>query len=345
MQNLTIVKLLHYGKSQDVYLSRNSSGTRYALKRIYRDELAHQHSYTNSCGRLVRYDWFAALRRAVGIQLLVSHERCVRCLHVSGFDPKLDDKHAVQDEIDLGKSSQHPRQVLRSAGVVRVREPGGARQLHQQHPRHPPRSTALRRPRRARGASIPWVTDACCADCAVSEIGVAHGDVKPDNIFMDASGRCKLGDFGQSQLLEDGRAAHSALGSYYFLAPEIVSNSSAHYDGAAADVWALGASLWVLYFQRYPFNNHCANATAELFVAIANFDIDHELACLRATGAHIEPEFESFIRGAMCTDPARRLRAQTALVGCNLRDLTPCSGTPGCLPWISPRRKTMQRPS
>ncbi|CDR94038.1 hypothetical protein BBBOND_0103520 [Babesia bigemina] len=279
--------LLHYGTCQDVYLSCDSSGKHYALKRIYREDLEHLRRYRNSSGRLVRQSWFADLRRSISIQLLVQHERCVRCVCVSGFDLHMEDESAVGNEIDL---------------VLEWCECGSLMEL----------DSSAKIPHIPRDVLRCIAHDVIQALDYLASIKVAHGDVKPDNVFMEASGRCKLGDFSQSQMMTSDGQVTGARGSYYFLAPEIASNASDSYDGSAADMWAFGSSLWMLYFRRYPLRDPLS-APMELLANIAQFDIDNELACVRAAGESIDPEFESFIRGVLCKDPRSRLRPQAAL--------------------------------
>ncbi|EQC41565.1 serine/threonine protein kinase [Saprolegnia diclina VS20] len=73
-------------------------------------------------------------------------------------------------------------------------------------------------------------------------VGIAHRDVSLENIFVDAHGNLKIGDFGLAVALP--AQATAAVGKPYYMAPEMHLESS--YDAAKVDVWSLGILLWML---------------------------------------------------------------------------------------------------
>lgn len=86
--------------------------------------------------------------------------------------------------------------------------------------------------------------------------GVRHGDVRPANVLLSHDGRVLLADFGISTLAADPAFSREAMerspahgdpvsairGAAAFLAPERASGNA---PTAAADLWALGATLHV----------------------------------------------------------------------------------------------------
>lgn len=86
--------------------------------------------------------------------------------------------------------------------------------------------------------------------------GVAHRDLKPQNLLLDADGNLKVSDFGLSALpehLKDG-LLHTACGTPAYTAPEILRRSGG-YDGSKADAWSCGLILYVLLAGYLPFDD------------------------------------------------------------------------------------------
>jgi tRNA A-37 threonylcarbamoyl transferase component Bud32 len=72
--------------------------------------------------------------------------------------------------------------------------------------------------------------------------GIAHCDLKPENIAMSPSGCAKIIDFGQAVTLEDAPELENPRGTMPFMAPEMMRLSKT-WDPAAADVWSLGVIM------------------------------------------------------------------------------------------------------
>ncbi|KAK1379934.1 Non-specific serine/threonine protein kinase [Heracleum sosnowskyi] len=86
--------------------------------------------------------------------------------------------------------------------------------------------------------------------------GVAHRDLKPQNLLLDGNGNLKVSDFGLSALPEQIRGdgmLHTACGTPVYTAPEVVRRNG--YDGAKADAWSCGVILFVMLVGDVPFRD------------------------------------------------------------------------------------------
>ncbi|KAK7268917.1 hypothetical protein RIF29_21627 [Crotalaria pallida] len=86
--------------------------------------------------------------------------------------------------------------------------------------------------------------------------GVAHRDLKPQNLLLDGEGNLKVSDFGLSALPEHLKNGllHTACGTPAYTAPEILRRSGG-YDGSKADAWSCGLILFVLLAGHLPFDD------------------------------------------------------------------------------------------
>jgi len=89
--------------------------------------------------------------------------------------------------------------------------------------------------------------------------GVAHLDLKLENIGIDAAGNIRIFDFDHSMLAPlpagfDRFECRRRRGTKSYMAPEMWrASDDAPCDPYAADIWSLGVVVFVLLFKYFPF--------------------------------------------------------------------------------------------
>jgi serine/threonine protein kinase len=130
--------------------------------------------------------------------------------------------------------------------------------------------------------------------------GIAHRDVKPENVMVDACGNARLTDFGLATRAPDGALAATPCGTPLYVAPEVLAG--APYAPRRADMWSAGVVLYAMVSGRLPWASAGRNAVFAQITA-ARFAIPPTVS--RACGA--------LIQGLMVADPRARMTARDAL--------------------------------
>lgn len=93
--------------------------------------------------------------------------------------------------------------------------------------------------------------------------GVLHGDIKPENVLIDAkTGQAKLCDFGLSRMLRGDEAANDTVlrGSPPYIAPDQLEG---HAPDARTDIYAFGVMMYRLLSGRLPYEGPTLQAVFE----------------------------------------------------------------------------------
>jgi len=135
--------------------------------------------------------------------------------------------------------------------------------------------------------------------------GIAHLDLKYDNVLIDKQSRVKVIDFGLCEPnLCHGTLVTRMCGSTDYICPEIMQQTP--YCGTKADIWALGVILFGLYYSELPFS------------------FDDRCRAIRRMQPHPELQFPSRIRDIsdslkdliskmLAVDPTQRLGIEEVL--------------------------------
>lgn len=137
---------------------------------------------------------------------------------------------------------------------------------------------------------------------SVHGYGVTHRDLKPQNVILSPQGPLLI-DFGIARGAADTALTQTGLtpGTPGFTAPEVLVGNQV---GAAADVFALGATLAYVATGRPPFGSGPTHAVSYRAV---HEDIDV---------AGVEPELAGLIRECVAKDPAERPGLDAVIAHC-----------------------------
>ena len=95
--------------------------------------------------------------------------------------------------------------------------------------------------------------------------GIIHHDIKPNNILLCKKKICKITDFNFSSILdnlnEDNIGSNGDTNDN-FRAPETINlndndndnNQNREYQGKPLDIWALGVTIYILTYLKFPFD-------------------------------------------------------------------------------------------
>jgi len=151
--------------------------------------------------------------------------------------------------------------------------------------------------------------------------GVAHRDIKLENVLLQPNGHVKLIDFGLAALHDvvQGRPVPRVLrdkcGSKSYAAPEV--NTGKGYNGFAADVWSCGICLFAMLAGFFPLDE--AKESDWRFRRFVRAEAAGHATCTTVYGFYgrqcpFSPEAVQMLEGMLRANPFERLRVDELLL-------------------------------
>jgi hypothetical protein len=142
--------------------------------------------------------------------------------------------------------------------------------------------------------AVRYVADAAAGLAHLHQNGLAHRDVKPANLLLDARGTVRLGDLGT--LVRVDEAAGERIGTPHYMSPEQARRRPV---SRASDVYSLGATLYRMLAGHPP--HHGANVQ-EIVDSVAH-EPPPPLGRIRPD---VPAEVVALVEEMMADDPAAR---------------------------------------
>ncbi|KAL4647748.1 hypothetical protein GN956_G8800 [Arapaima gigas] len=130
------------------------------------------------------------------------------------------------------------------------------------------------------------------------QAGVAHRDLKVENILLDENDNVKLTDFGLSncaKMLGYTDPFSTQCGSPAYAAPELLSQKK---YGPKVDVWSIGVNMYIMLTGTLPFNVEPFN-----FRSLLQKMVDRDMNPLPP---YLSPAAVNFLNSLLEPDPTRR---------------------------------------
>ncbi|MHC4187109.1 MAG: serine/threonine-protein kinase [Planctomycetota bacterium] len=143
------------------------------------------------------------------------------------------------------------------------------------------------------------IADASNALAAAHELGIIHRDIKPTNLMLTRSGRCKLTDFGLVRLDDPNDPfdfTDKAVGSPQFMPPEMINREN---QTPAIDIYSLGATLYYALTAKPPY-------TGKVIEDILKKHVNEPVPDLAARLPESSPSLVELVKRMMAKDPEDR---------------------------------------
>lgn len=134
-------------------------------------------------------------------------------------------------------------------------------------------------------------------------LGVAHRDIKPDNILFNDSNELKLADFGSAECFQEGQLMSGVVGTPYYVAPEVLAGRN---YTEKIDIWSAGVILYIMLAGVQPF---FGDSATEIFEAVLRANLRFPSRIFHS----VSPAAKDLLRRMLSKDVSRRFSAEQVL--------------------------------
>lgn len=138
---------------------------------------------------------------------------------------------------------------------------------------------------------------------AAHEVGLVHGDIKPENVLIDQSGTAKIVDFGLAQFVNAQKNRGEIWGTPYYISPERARGNNADHR---SDLYSLGATMFHALTGQPPFDGETATD-----VVLAR--LKHPPPDLKVLRPELTDQTVALINRMMAADPSLRYPTSASL--------------------------------
>ena len=155
------------------------------------------------------------------------------------------------------------------------------------------------------GQALDIVMQICTAVGYAHRLGMVHGDIKPQNVFVSADGRVKVADFGIASTLSTASVVEGAIlwGVPHYFSPEQAAGENV---SPTSDVYSIGVLTYEMLAGCRPFE-------AETDIGVALKRLREEPVPLRQLNPDVPPQVERIVRKVLAKEPAARYRTADQL--------------------------------
>ena len=155
------------------------------------------------------------------------------------------------------------------------------------------------------GQALDIIIQICNAVGYAHRLGLVHGDIKPQNVFVSADGRVKVADFGLACALSPASVVEGEIvwGTPHYFSPEQAAGENV---SPTSDVYSIGVLIYEMLTGHPPFE-------AETSIGVALKHLREEPVPLRQLNPDVPLQVERIVRKVLAKEPAARYRTADQL--------------------------------